>query len=219
MQGNLSRVGLSVTLEAMSPDETEPGHRFQRQIPQGDDRQRLVCADCGFVNYENPRIVVGVVATWQDKILLCQRAINPRQGFWTLPAGYLELQESAEAGARREAFEEARADITLDQLLAVYSVPRLSQIQLIYRAALTSPSIACGPESLAVALYGWDEIPWASLAFPSVAWALQDHRDLRGQATFAPRHNPPGALGAMSELEAVQESTGPVSNRSLPFRP
>jgi ADP-ribose pyrophosphatase YjhB (NUDIX family) len=97
-----------------------------RKVPDGDNRERLVCPDCGFVNYENPKIVVGSVCRWDERILLCRRAIDPRKGFWTLPAGYLEVHESTEAGARREAWEEALASIDIEALLAVYNIPRLS---------------------------------------------------------------------------------------------
>jgi len=107
-------------------------------VPDGDNRERQVCPDCGFVNYENPKIVVGSVVVWEDRILLCRRAIDPRHGYWTLPAGYMELNESAAQAAAREAWEEAQAAITIDGLLAVYSIPRISQVQLIYRAHLTS---------------------------------------------------------------------------------
>src|SRR3990170_2498716 len=120
---------------------TGPGKRFVREIPDGDDRPRLVCGTCGFIQYDNPMIVVGSVATWEGRILLCRRAIHPRRGFWTLPAGYLELHESAADGAVREAWEEARARLRIDQLLAVYSIPRISQIQLIFRARLLTPDI------------------------------------------------------------------------------
>src|SRR3546814_2932472 len=117
-----------------------------------------VCRDCGFGAYENPKIVVGSVAAWQGRILLCRRAIEPRRGFWTLPAGFLELQETAAAGARREAWEEARAELEIDQLLAIYSIPRISQIQLIFRARLTQPDVAVGPETLELDLFEWDAI-------------------------------------------------------------
>jgi ADP-ribose pyrophosphatase YjhB (NUDIX family) len=159
-------------------------------IPDGDNRERQVCPDCGFINYENPKIVVGSVVLWQDRILLCRRAINPRRGFWTLPAGYLEINEAAADGARREALEEARADIAIDGLLAVYSIPRISQVQLIYRAHLTSPDFGAGLESLEVALFPWDEIPWAELAFPSVEWALEHHREAVATQDFVTRGNP-----------------------------
>ncbi|HYD99636.1 MAG TPA: NUDIX hydrolase, partial [Alphaproteobacteria bacterium] len=97
-----------------------PAPRFARRIPAGEDRERLVCGDCGFIAYENPKVVVGAVCSLGDRILLCRRAIEPRRGFWTIPAGYLEEHETTEAGARREAQEEACADIAIDQLLAVY---------------------------------------------------------------------------------------------------
>jgi ADP-ribose pyrophosphatase YjhB (NUDIX family) len=174
------------------------GARFERRVPEGDDRTRLVCPDCGFVNYENPKIVVGSVAAWEDRILLCRRAIEPRRGFWTLPAGYLELHEEAAEGARREAWEEARARLEIDQLLAVYSIPRISQIQLIFRARLTTPEVAAGPETLELDLFDWQEIPWDQIAFPSVHWALADYRAVQDQPVFAPRGNPPGEDGGFS---------------------
>jgi ADP-ribose pyrophosphatase YjhB (NUDIX family) len=183
----------------MTTPESQPGPNFERRVPEGDDRQRRVCSDCGFVDYENPKVVVGAVATWQDRILLCRRAIDPRRGFWTLPAGFLELHESAAAGAAREAWEEARARIEIDQLLAVYSIPRISQIQLIFRARLASPEVAPGEETLELDLFHWRDIPWHDIAFPSVHWALGHYREVRDQAVFAPRGNPPGEAGEMTE--------------------
>jgi len=176
----------------------EPTSRFAREVPEGDDHLRLVCRDCGFINYENPKVVVGSVAAWEDKILLCRRAIEPRKGFWTLPAGFLELNEDAATGALREAWEEARARLEIDQLLAVYSIPRISQIQLIYRARLITPEVAAGPETQELDLFEWDAIPWDLLAFPSVHWALADYRAVRDLAVFAPRGNPPGEDGGLS---------------------
>jgi ADP-ribose pyrophosphatase YjhB (NUDIX family) len=158
--------------------------------PEGDDRERAVCAHCGFVDYVNPKIVIGSVVVADRMILLCRRAIEPRRGFWTLPAGYLELGESAEEGARREAREEAGAEIEIDRLLAVYSIPRISQIQLIYRARLAQLGIAPGPESLEARLFRWEDIPWPDIAFPSVGWALRQHRESDGLAAFAPFSNP-----------------------------
>ncbi len=114
-------------------------------------------------------------------------------------AGYLEVNESALDGARREAWEEARAELEIDQLLAVYSIPRISQIQLIYRARLVAPEIEAGPESAEAGRFAWDQIPWDDIAFPSVHWALDHHRELRGQASLGPRVNPPGEFGDMSE--------------------
>ena len=166
-----------------------------RGVPEGDDRERLVCPDCGFVSYENPKIVVGSVCSLAGRILLCRRAIDPRRGFWTLPAGYLELRETAEEGAAREAEEEACARIDIEGLLAVYAIPRISQIQLIYRAGLSSESVACGPETMEVGLFRWDEIPWSGLAFPSVRWALGHWRQVADAKVWAPFSNPAGERG------------------------
>jgi ADP-ribose pyrophosphatase YjhB (NUDIX family) len=163
---------------------------FETRIPEGDNRHREVCSDCGFIAYENPKVVVGAVVTHEDRILLCRRAINPRSGFWTLPAGYMELHETAEAGAMREAWEEARAKIAIDRLLGAYTIPRLSQVQLIYRARLTDPVISAGPESLAVGLFKWAEIPWDDLAFPSVRWALGHFDQVRDLDHFPAFSNP-----------------------------
>jgi ADP-ribose pyrophosphatase YjhB (NUDIX family) len=173
------------------PRPPPPPHPFARAVPDGDDRERLVCGDCGFVLYNNPKIVVGSVARWGDKVLMCRRAIDPRKGFWTLPAGYLELNESTRAGAEREAWEEARAKIAIESLLAIYDITRLSQVQLIYRAKLVDPAVSAGPESLEVALFGWDEIPWDDIAFPSVRWALHHEREVEQGGDPAPRGNPP----------------------------
>jgi ADP-ribose pyrophosphatase YjhB (NUDIX family) len=160
-----------------------------RTVPEGDNRERLVCRDCGFIHYQNPKIVVGAIVTWQEQFLLCRRAIEPRRGFWTMPAGYLEMNESAADGAAREAWEEARARIAIDGLLAVYEVPHLSQIQLIYRAHLTEPEFAAGEESLEVRLFGWDAIPWSDLAFPSVHWSLNHYHDCLASGDFTVRNH------------------------------
>lgn len=169
----------------MNAPASETGPRT-RTIPENDDRERLTCPECGYIAYENPKIVVGSVVTWGEKILLCKRAINPRAGFWTLPAGFLELNESTEEGAIREAWEEARAKIEIDALLGVYNIIRLSQVQLMYRARLITATIDAGPESLEVGLFEWSAIPWADLAFPSVHWALAEFDRRRGQMHFPP---------------------------------
>jgi ADP-ribose pyrophosphatase YjhB (NUDIX family) len=177
----------------------------ERRIPEGDDRERLLCPDCGYVAYENPKMVVGAVVAHESKILLCRRAIPPRTGYWTLPAGFLELGETPEEGARREAWEEARAHLELTGLLAVYSVTRISQVQLIYRARLAAPGYGAGPESEAVQLFPWDEIPWDALAFPTVRWALQRYREVGPEGPVVPVGNPGGASARMPELEVKSE--------------
>jgi ADP-ribose pyrophosphatase YjhB (NUDIX family) len=170
-----------------------------RRVPEGDNRERMMCADCGFVLYDNPKIVVGAVARWGERILLCRRSINPRRGFWTLPAGYLELNESTTAGAEREAWEEAQAKIQIEGLLAIYDIPRISQVQLIYRARLLDEAVAAGPESLEVRLFGWDEIPWDDLAFPSARWALHHEKEALVTGDLTTRGAPPDPTGGIGE--------------------
>jgi len=172
-----------------------PNPRFVRRVPDGDTAERYVCDECGHVHYTNPKIVVGSVVTHRNRFLLCRRAIEPRKGLWTLPAGYLEENETPEEGARREAREEAQCDIILDGLLAVYSIPRISQVQLMYRARLDTEQFGAGAESLEVKLFDWDDIPWTEIAFPSAGWALQHHHELGDGKIFAPFSNPPGQTG------------------------
>ena len=164
---------------------------FRLATPEGDDRVRRICNSCNFVDYVNPKIVTGSVVTQGELILLCKRAIEPRKGFWTLPAGFMEEGESVEEGARREAREEACADIRIDRILAIYSVPRIAQVQIMFRATLMS-DIAPGPESEAVKLVHWRDIPWSELAFPTVVWALTHFAETRAKDGFAPFANPPG---------------------------
>jgi ADP-ribose pyrophosphatase YjhB (NUDIX family) len=181
------------------PESVERRGPSVRRVPEGDTSPRLVCPDCGYVAYENPKVIVGAVCYEGERVLLCRRAIEPQKGLWTLPAGFLELSETVTEGARREVFEEARAEIDIEALLAVYSIPRIGHVQLIFRARLVSRAIEPGPESAEVALFAWEEIPWESLAFPSVHWALRHHREILqetgGARGFAPRTNPPGELG------------------------
>ena len=149
----------------MSRKQTGPS---VKTIPVGDNRTRLVCPDCGYIEYANPKIVVGAVCTWEEKVLLCRRAIEPQLGLWTIPAGFMELGESTSEGAAREVWEEACAHVAIEGLVGVYEIPRISQVQMIYRAAMTGPGYAPGVESLDVNLFTWAEIPWNALAFPSV---------------------------------------------------
>lgn len=184
---------------------------FLRQIPDGDTRERMVCAACGHVDYQNPKIIVGSVVAHDGRVLLCRRAIEPRRGFWTLPAGYLELDETAEEGAAREAWEEAQARIVFDGLLAVFSISRIGQVQLIYRARFAyphAPGFAAGPESAEVALFDWDGIPWDDLAFPSVRWALSAWRDGAGAPLGAPAANPAEDLRGQRRLDLAQAVGG-----------
>ncbi len=164
---------------------------FTQRVPEGDNRTRDVCDACGYVAYENPRVVVGSVVVEDGQVLLCRRAIEPRRGFWTLPAGYLELGETVEEGAAREAAEEADAAIVLDGILALYSISRIGQVQVIFRARFDGPAhFAAGDESLDVRLFDWGAIPWADLAFPSVRWALEAWHAGGNGVLAAPATNP-----------------------------
>jgi ADP-ribose pyrophosphatase YjhB (NUDIX family) len=158
-------------------ENKKPAGPTVERIPEGDDRPRMTCLDCGFIRYDNPKIVVGAICTWEDRILMCKRAIEPRIGYWTIPAGYLELNETAAEGAAREVKEEACATVEIDRLLGVYEIPRISHVYMIYGATLHEPKYAPGYESLDVALLGWDDIPWDELAFPSITWALERYRE------------------------------------------
>ncbi|MBL8660731.1 MAG: NUDIX hydrolase [Rhodospirillales bacterium] len=151
----------------------KPAGPIVEAIPQGDNRTRLVCPDCGYIEYTNPKIVVGAVCTWKGRILLCKRGIAPALGRWTIPAGYMEVGESSAEGAAREVWEEAEARVTVESLIGIYEIPQISQINVIYRAPMLGPECAAGEESQAVALFSWSDIPWEELAFDSVRWSLE----------------------------------------------
>ncbi len=163
-------------------------------VPEGDDRKRLTCPDCGFIAYDNPKIIAGVVATWDGRYLLCRRAIEPRRGFWTIPAGFLELGETTAEGAAREAWEEARIRIDVTDLIGIYEIPRISQMYVIHAGHMTGPEHEPGPESEDTRLVNWDEIPWNDLAFPSVRWALEQHRHAAPPTVARAPDRPPGRV-------------------------
>ncbi len=179
---------------------------FSQLVPEGDNRARDVCDSCGYVVYSNPKVVVGSVLSEAGRVLLCRRAIEPRRNFWTLPAGYLEHGETLEEGAAREALEEAGAVIRIDGVLALYSLARIGQMQVMFRAGFDGPiRYDAGEESLEVRLFAWDEIPWDEIAFPSVRWALHAWRDAGPGPLGAPSRNPEtDQRGAARLQEAVQ---------------
>jgi ADP-ribose pyrophosphatase YjhB (NUDIX family) len=141
-------------------------------VPPDDNRERAICQVCGTIHYENPLNIVGTVPIWDDKVLLCRRNIEPRHGFWTLPAGFMELGETTAEGAERETVEEAGARIELLGLYTVINVVRVGQIHLFYRARLRDTDFAPGPETIEAQLFGEDEIPWEELAFRTVRETL-----------------------------------------------
>lgn len=156
------------------------------KIPPGDHLPRYVCIHCGTIHYQNPRLVVGCVAEWQGLVLLCKRAIEPRAGFWTLPAGFLENDETVEQGAQRESREEALAEVEILAPLALVNVPHVHQVHLMFRARLAHGHHGVGLESLETGLFNEADIPWEEIAFPSVRYTLEcyfkDRR--RGQFEF-----------------------------------
>ncbi len=152
------------------------GQRTVLAVPAGDTRQRRLCPSCGAVHYENPLVVVGCVPEHEGRILLCRRAIEPRRGFWTVPAGFLENGETLEAGAAREAWEEALAEVQIDSLLAVVSIPEACQVHVFFRARLAGGgAFGAGEESLEAMLVEPAEIPWDEIAFRSTTYALRHY--------------------------------------------
>tara|TARA_B100001245_G_scaffold21805_2_gene14285 strand:+ start:16838 stop:17386 length:549 start_codon:yes stop_codon:yes gene_type:complete len=143
------------------------------KIPAGDNRHRHVCSSCNTIFYDNPRMVAGTLPVHEGHILLCKRAIEPRKGYWTLPAGFMENGESTEEGALRETWEEAKARVELKNLLTMITVPHISQVHIFFLADLPAPEFAAGEESLEVALFHPDDIPWDEIAFPTVTETLK----------------------------------------------
>jgi len=160
------------------------GNKVVTRIPSGDDKPRFVCDDCGTIHYRNPLMVIGAIPEWGDKILLCKRAIEPRLGFWTLPAGFMELGESTGQAALRETLEEANARIELTGLYTMLSVPHVNQVHIFYRARLLDLDFGPGMESLEVALFAENEIPWDELAFRTVTTTLKHYYADRRQKPF-----------------------------------
>ncbi|MBU3607227.1 NUDIX hydrolase [Polynucleobacter nymphae] len=143
------------------------------KIPADDSRERHVCEACGSIHYQNPRNVVGSIPVYEKQVLLCRRAIEPRHGYWTLPAGFMELGETTSYGAARETFEEAGAHVEMGPLYSLLNVPHAQQVHLFYLAKMNTPEFCAGEESLEVALFHEHEIPWAELAFPTVKQTLE----------------------------------------------
>lgn len=149
------------------------GQTVSQIIPAGDNRLRFVCDGCGMIHYSNPNNVCGAILTWGDKILLCKRAIEPRYGLWTLPAGFMENGETVAEAAARESMEEANAEARQLSLFAVFSLPHISQVYLMYHGELANDAVSPGVESLETGLFEIDEIPWAEIAFPAVRRSLE----------------------------------------------
>ena len=164
------------------------GASVSHEIPPGDDRPRAVCKACNTIHYENPRIIAGCLPYYEDQVLLCRRAIEPRKGYWTLPAGFMENGETVEQGAAREAWEEALLKIDRQQLYSMFSLPHINQVYIFYLAEVADLDFGAGPESLEVKLFPIEDIPWDELAFRSVVATLKDYVRDRAAGKFIVRN-------------------------------
>jgi ADP-ribose pyrophosphatase YjhB (NUDIX family) len=164
------------------------GSNVNLLIPDGDNRVRHVCASCGDIHYQNPKIVAGCLPVWEEKVLLCRRAINPRYDYWTLPAGFMENEESLEQAAMRESVEEANASLENLHLYTIISLPHISQVYMMYLADLKNIDFFPGVESLETKLFSEDEIPWDHLAFKTIDTTLKHFFIDRKTGSF-PLHN------------------------------
>jgi ADP-ribose pyrophosphatase YjhB (NUDIX family) len=151
------------------------GAPVELRLPPDDNRTRHICTACGEIHYQNPKLIVGAIPEWQDKILLCRRAIEPRHGLWTLPAGFMENGETTVEAAARETLEEANAQVDIGELYSMYNLPYINQVHLLFRARLLNTDFSPGAESLEVRLFAEQDIPWDTLAFRAVRFTLQHY--------------------------------------------
>lgn len=160
------------------------GSSVDQRIPEGDNRARHVCSSCGHIHYLNPKIVAGALVTWDHQVLLCRRAIEPRYGYWTLPAGFMENAETTTEAAIRETWEEAEAKIEIDGLYTMIDIPHIDQVHLFFRAHLMDCQFGAGQESLETRLFSEANIPWTEIAFPTVKETLKLFFQDRQKQTF-----------------------------------
>ena len=180
---------------------------ISKLIPEDDNKLRFVCKKCGFIHYQNPKIIAGCLPIWGEKVLLCKRAIEPRYGLWTLPAGFMENGETTEQGAMRECLEEAMAYVKIENLYCLYNIPQIHQVYIFYRATLLKDNFYPGPESLETQLFSEDEIPWKSLAFPAVKKTLKHYFEDRKQSVF-PLHTDTITKPAYQVFRAIKKLKG-----------
>ena len=161
------------------------GHLAETKIPPMDSRPRIVCPSCGYIHYENPKVINGCLLIHEDRVLLCRRAIEPRHGYWTLPAGFMELGETMKDGGNRECFEEAEAIGSALELYCLYDIPDIGQIHVMFIGSLKDGKFGVGIESLECALFAEEDIPWEDLAFQNVIETLQHYfADRKAGATL-----------------------------------
>ena len=164
------------------------GSAVVKKIPEGDNRERHVCDSCEIIHYQNPKVIAGVLPVYGEQVLLCKRSIEPRHGFWTLPAGFLENGESSLDGALRECVEEANAVVINPSLYALFDIPQINQVYVFYRAELAEPVFGASSESSEVALFHEADIPWSELAFPVVELALDHYLRDRQTGEYKVKH-------------------------------
>lgn len=164
---------------------SECGKTVVHRIPEGDNLPRFICEHCDIVHYQNPKLVVGCLPVWKEQVLLCKRAIEPSHGLWTLPAGFMENQESLEEAALRESREEANANLEIEGIYSVISLPHINQIYVLYRAKLLDLDFYAGPESLDVQLFNEEDIPWDKLAFRTIANTLEHYFEDKKRNDFS----------------------------------
>jgi ADP-ribose pyrophosphatase YjhB (NUDIX family) len=161
------------------------GASVELRIPPDDNRERHVCTSCGEIHYQNPKLIVGAIPVWQEQILLCRRAIEPRHGLWTLPAGFMENGETTTEAAIRETLEEANARIEIGDRYSMYSLPYINQVHLLFRAKLLDLDFSPGQESLEVKLVSEAEIPWDEIAFRPVRYSIEHYFAERSSGKFS----------------------------------
>ncbi|WP_321350838.1 NUDIX hydrolase [Halopseudomonas oceani] len=166
---------------------SECGQGVTARVPDGDTRSRFVCDHCQTIHYQNPRIVAGCLAVHGQQVLLCRRAIEPRRGYWTLPAGFMENGETTEEAALRETWEEARARLQQQELYMLFNLPHINQVYMFFRGDLADLDFSAGEESLEVRLFHEHEIPWDELAFPTIGKTLKQYFIDRQVQTFPVR--------------------------------
>lgn len=160
------------------------GHAVTLKVPPGDSLPRHVCDACNTIHYLNPRMVVGCIVEWKDRILLCKRAIEPRHGYWTVPAGFMENGETTQAGAARETLEEANARVEVGPLYALYNIPHINQVYILFRARLLDGQFSPGAETLETKLVDEDDVPWDHIAFATVRHTLRHYYNDRRAGTY-----------------------------------
>jgi ADP-ribose pyrophosphatase YjhB (NUDIX family) len=179
------------------------GARVEHRIPPGDSLLRYVCKDCGIIHYENPKMVVGCIPEWENGILLCRRAIEPRHGLWTVPAGFMENGETTAEGALRETLEEANANVEILDLYALFNIPHINQVYMLFRARLLDLDFSAGAETLETKLFEEEQIPWDQIAFVTVRRTLRHYFNDRRAGEF---HFHIGTIEPMPTPQAADKS-------------